>query len=187
MIVRRVGRPPGTSPRHGPQWVVVTPDAEPGGRLFLWSRLAIWAVALFTLLVFEPSPIGLARTLDSQAQYDLGYATDLWARWDSVSYLEIARHGCAASANSPAFCPFDPEVAYASWQAGWGNVVTIAHSSGVRTMYAHLSRIGARIGQTVSRGSVVGWVGATGHATGPHLHFEVRLRGAAVDPLTALR
>jgi murein DD-endopeptidase MepM/ murein hydrolase activator NlpD len=78
-------------------------------------------------------------------------------------------------------------VAYASWQADWGNVVTIAHSNGVRTMYAHLSRIGARIGQTVSRGSVVGWVGATGHATGPHLHFEVRLRGAAVDPLPALR
>jgi len=54
-------------------------------------------------------------------------------------------------------------------------------------MYAHLSRIDVRLGQRVDAGSRVGLVGATGNATGPHLHFEVRLRGAAIDPLTALR
>ncbi len=69
---------------------------------------------------------------------------------------------------------------------GWGNLVVVAHSDGVRTMYAHLSVVGVRLGETVSTGSVLGQVGATGDATGPHLHFEVRYRGAAVDPLSAL-
>jgi murein DD-endopeptidase MepM/ murein hydrolase activator NlpD len=69
---------------------------------------------------------------------------------------------------------------------GWGNLVTIKHAAGVRTMYAHLSAIGVRVGQWVSAGTLVGLVGATGDATGPHLHFEVHVRGAAVDPLRAL-
>ena len=77
-------------------------------------------------------------------------------------------------------------VAYADWNDGWGKLVTIAHGNGVRTMYAHLSRIDVGLGQRVSAGTRVGVVGTTGHSTGPHLHFEVRLRGAAVDPLTAL-
>ena len=65
--------------------------------------------------------------------------------------------------------------------------MTIAHRDGVRTMYAHLSRVGVRLGERVGAGTRVGRVGATGDATGPHLHFEARLRGAAVDPLPALR
>jgi murein DD-endopeptidase MepM/ murein hydrolase activator NlpD len=70
---------------------------------------------------------------------------------------------------------------------GWGRLVTIAHSTGVRSMYAHLSRIEVRVGQRITAGARIGRVGASGRATGPHLHFELRLRGAAVDPLTALR
>jgi murein DD-endopeptidase MepM/ murein hydrolase activator NlpD len=70
---------------------------------------------------------------------------------------------------------------------GWGRLVTIAHSTGVRSMYAHLSRVEVRVGQRVAAGARIGRVGASGRATGPHLHFELRLRGAAIDPLTALR
>jgi murein DD-endopeptidase MepM/ murein hydrolase activator NlpD len=69
---------------------------------------------------------------------------------------------------------------------GWGLLVTIAHGRGVRSLYAHLSRVDLRVGQSVATGQRVGLVGATGDATGPHLHFELRVRGAAVDPLTAL-
>jgi hypothetical protein len=69
---------------------------------------------------------------------------------------------------------------------GWGIVVAVAHSRGVSTMYAHLSQALVSVGQRVSTGQTVGAVGATGHATGPHVHFEVRLRGAAVDPFTGL-
>jgi murein DD-endopeptidase MepM/ murein hydrolase activator NlpD len=78
-------------------------------------------------------------------------------------------------------------VTFAGWSAGgWGYLVTIAHGAGVRTMYSHLSRVGVRVGRQVASGQRIGRIGASGRATGPHLHFEVQLRGAAVDPLTGL-
>jgi murein DD-endopeptidase MepM/ murein hydrolase activator NlpD len=64
--------------------------------------------------------------------------------------------------------------------------VIVAHADGVKTMYAHLLTITVHRKELVSVGSRLGTVGATGDATGPHLHFEVRLRGAAVDPRSAL-
>src|SRR5436190_11012330 len=70
--------------------------------------------------------------------------------------------------------------------AGFGNLVTIAHGSGVATRYAHLSRFAVRRGEWVRAGEVIGRVGATGDATGPHLHFEALVRGANADPLPAL-
>ena len=69
---------------------------------------------------------------------------------------------------------------------GWGKLVTLAHGRGVRTMYAHLSTVDVKVGEWVAGGTVLGRVGATGDATGPHLHFEVRVGGAAIDPLRAL-
>ena len=69
---------------------------------------------------------------------------------------------------------------------GWGNLVVVAHALGVRTMYAHLESVSVRRGQLVATGTGLGTVGATGRATGPHLHFEVHVRGAAVDPLGPL-
>jgi len=79
-------------------------------------------------------------------------------------------------------------VVFAGWDAsGYGNLVVVEHPLGARSMYAHLSRIDVRRGESVVAGSRVGLVGATGTATGPHLHFELRLRGAALDPLSALR
>ena len=80
------------------------------------------------------------------------------------------------------------QVVFAGWDSsGYGNLVVVEHPLGVRSMYAHLSRIGVNRGSAVVAGTMVGRVGATGVATGPHLHFELRLRGAAIDPLTALR
>jgi len=79
-------------------------------------------------------------------------------------------------------------VVFAGWDAGgYGNTVVIEHPRGVRSMYAHLARIGVGRGAWVAAGNVVGSVGSTGFATGPHLHFELRLGAASIDPLTALR
>jgi murein DD-endopeptidase MepM/ murein hydrolase activator NlpD len=79
------------------------------------------------------------------------------------------------------------DVTYAGAMAGgWGRLVTIAHGADVRTMYAHLSAIQVRVGQRIVAGETIGLVGSSGNASGPHLHFEVRVRGASVDPLTAL-
>jgi murein DD-endopeptidase MepM/ murein hydrolase activator NlpD len=77
-------------------------------------------------------------------------------------------------------------VEFAGWNDGFGNLVVLGHALGVQTYYAHLSRIDVRPGLEVAVGAVVGLVGATGHATGPHLHFEVHVRGAAVNPRSAL-
>jgi murein DD-endopeptidase MepM/ murein hydrolase activator NlpD len=69
---------------------------------------------------------------------------------------------------------------------GWGRLVVVRHPDGVRTLYAHLASVDVRVGDEVSGGAILGRVGSSGNADGPHLHFEVRVRGAAIDPLGAL-
>jgi murein DD-endopeptidase MepM/ murein hydrolase activator NlpD len=92
-----------------------------------------------------------------------------------------------AQRGAPVDAAASGQVIFAGWAAGgWGKLVTLAQASGVRTMSAHLSRVAVRVGQRVVAGQRVGRVGASGHASGPHLHFEVRLGGAAVDPLGGL-
>jgi murein DD-endopeptidase MepM/ murein hydrolase activator NlpD len=71
-------------------------------------------------------------------------------------------------------------------RAGYGNLVVIQHRLGYTTWYAHLSRITSWVGERVSGGTRIGYVGATGYATGPNLHFEVRYRNVPVDPLPLL-
>lgn len=78
-------------------------------------------------------------------------------------------------------------VRFAGWDAtGYGLLVVIDHGDGLETMYAHLSAVDVLVGQTVSTGATIGLSGATGRSNGPHLHFEARLRGAALDPSPAL-
>jgi murein DD-endopeptidase MepM/ murein hydrolase activator NlpD len=77
-------------------------------------------------------------------------------------------------------------VIYAGWMQGYGNLVVLDHGNGISTAYAHASAILVSVGQSVGHGDEVSLVGATGHATGPHLHFEVRVNGVAVDPLSYL-
>ena len=77
-------------------------------------------------------------------------------------------------------------VIYAGWLGGYGNLVVVDHGNGLSTAYAHASSILVGVGQTVAQGQTVSLVGSTGHATGPHLHFEVRVNGVAVDPLPYL-
>jgi peptidoglycan hydrolase-like protein with peptidoglycan-binding domain len=77
-------------------------------------------------------------------------------------------------------------VVRAGWDGGgYGNLVVLRHRLGLTSWYAHLSTIAVRPGECVAVGALVGRVGATGRSTGPHLHFELRVRGAAVDPRTA--
>lgn len=81
----------------------------------------------------------------------------------------------------------DGTVEFAGVQNGYGNVVILKHRNNHSTLYAHLSRINVRKGESVSQGQNIGAVGATGWATGPHLHFEFRVNGVYQDPMTIAR
>ena len=92
-----------------------------------------------------------------------------------------------APAGTPIGAAWPGRVIFAAFNPnGYGNLVEVAHGSGVITMYAHLSSFSVRVGQKVASGTQLGRVGSTGEASGPHLHFEVRVRGAAVNPLPSL-
>ena len=82
--------------------------------------------------------------------------------------------------------PAAGRVVFAGAAGGYGNMVEIDHGNGLATRYAHLCGSASSEGQTVTRGDVFGDVGATGRATGPHLHYEVRIDGEPVDPMRFL-
>ncbi len=78
-------------------------------------------------------------------------------------------------------------VIYSGWYGGYGRVVILDHSKGYTTLYAHLDRIAVKVGQRIKQGKTVGYEGATGYATGPHLHFEVRSKGKPQNPIYYLQ
>jgi murein DD-endopeptidase MepM/ murein hydrolase activator NlpD len=92
----------------------------------------------------------------------------------------------AAPTGTPIHATADGVVDYAGWQNGYGNVVILKHEGKYSTVYAHQSHIadGLRKGDAVTQGQVIGYVGATGWATGPHLHYEFRVDNQPVDPLS---
>jgi murein DD-endopeptidase MepM/ murein hydrolase activator NlpD len=92
-----------------------------------------------------------------------------------------------AETGDPVRATADGNVTIAGWQGGYGKMVEIDHGNGLATRYAHLSDIGVKVGQRVRAGFIVGKVGSTGRSTGPHLHYETRIGGDAVDPRKFLR
>jgi murein DD-endopeptidase MepM/ murein hydrolase activator NlpD len=89
----------------------------------------------------------------------------------------------AAPTGAPIVATMDGVVGKAGWAGGYGWRIDLFHEGGVQTRYAHLSRFNVLEGQTVKQGDVIGFVGSTGDSTGPHLHYEVRVDGIAVNPL----
>ena len=79
------------------------------------------------------------------------------------------------------------KVVMAGWYGGYGNAVIIDHGDGISSLYGHNSRLAVSVGEMVSAGQVISYVGATGYATGPHLHFEIRKNGSPVNPLDYVR
>lgn len=85
--------------------------------------------------------------------------------------------------NSPIDAPADGVVSSITWDYGYGKIITVDHGHGIRTRYAHLSKVLVKKGQYVKRGQKIALVGNSGRTTGPHLHYEVHLNGLAVNPL----
>ncbi len=91
----------------------------------------------------------------------------------------------ASPIGTPVLAASDGVVAFKGWQGGYGNLIVLRHRNGYETRYGHLSRFGAvAVGQRVRQGEVIGFVGATGMVTGPHLHYEVRIAGKPYNPQT---
>ena len=92
-----------------------------------------------------------------------------------------------AAIGDPVRATANGKVASAGWAGGYGRMVEIDHGNGLSTRYGHLSEIGVKVGDPIKIGQVIGAVGSTGRSTGPHLHYETRIDGEAVDPQKFLR
>ena len=85
------------------------------------------------------------------------------------------------------FATADGTVTYAGWEGGYGRLIKIRHIFGIETRYGHLSQIDVKVGQKISRGEKIGDMGNSGRSTGTHLHYEVRLSGKPVNPMTFIK
>jgi murein DD-endopeptidase MepM/ murein hydrolase activator NlpD len=93
----------------------------------------------------------------------------------------------AAPMGSPVFATSDGVVRQAEWRGGYGLLVALDHGGGLQTRYGHMSRLAVAAGQQVRKGDVIGYVGSTGRSTGPHVHYEMRINGQAVNPASSIR
>jgi murein DD-endopeptidase MepM/ murein hydrolase activator NlpD len=89
----------------------------------------------------------------------------------------------AAPTGTPVYATADGIVSRADWYSSYGLYVSIEHGASIQTRYGHLSRLAVAAGDSVRKGDLIGYVGSTGRSTGPHLHYEVRIDGLAVNPI----
>ena len=106
-------------------------------------------------------------------------------RIDPIYKTAKFHNGMDFSANigTPVYATGDGVIKKAGWQSGYGKIIVVSHGFGYETWYAHLNKYNVRGGQKVVRGEVIGEVGNTGKSTGPHLHYEVHLKGKVVNPV----
>ena len=93
----------------------------------------------------------------------------------------------AGATGTPIHATADGIVSRADWFSSYGLYVSLEHGGSLQTRYGHMSRLNVAAGQRVRKGEIIGYVGSTGRSTGPHLHYEVRIAGAAVNPVPYLQ
>jgi murein DD-endopeptidase MepM/ murein hydrolase activator NlpD len=127
---------------------------------------------------FLRSPLQFTRVTSGFSQARMHPFMQTWRAHKGVDF--------AAPSGTPVHAAGDGKVSVVGWQGGYGNVVMLQHTGPYSTVYAHLSRFAAGIkpGAHVVQGELIGYVGQTGWATGPHLHFEFRVNNDQRDPLT---
>lgn len=123
--------------------------------------------------------IPLAMPVKSAFRYTSPYGARWGRRHEGVDL--------AAPSGTSIFSTADGVVVHAGWMNGYGNLIKIQHQLGTETRYGHLSKIRVKVGQKVSRGALIGDMGNTGRSTGSHLHYEVRVDGRAVDPMSFIK
>jgi len=143
------------------------------------------ARAMVARLTHAISSIPLRKPVDG----DIDPASGFGVRMDPFTsspamHTGLDLHG---ETGDPVRATADGKVTSAGWSGGYGRVIDIDHGNGMSTRYGHLSAIDVRVGQSIRTGQIIGRIGSTGRSTGPHLHYETRVRGGAVDPQKFLR
>jgi murein DD-endopeptidase MepM/ murein hydrolase activator NlpD len=162
----------------GPFIPVRLPPASEGFSRAL-TRLAIaraQAQDLNSTLSYVPLRRPLTGELDMSSPF--GVRMDPFVR-EAAMHTGIDFRG---TTGDPVHATAAGKISKAGWEGGYGQMVEIDHGEGLATRYGHLSEIDVRVGQTVHIGQVIGRVGSTGRSTGPHLHYETRINGEAVNP-----
>jgi murein DD-endopeptidase MepM/ murein hydrolase activator NlpD len=111
--------------------------------------------------------------------------SDFGMRWHPVTGGRRAHKGVdlAGPIGTPVHATADGVVSRADWFSGYGLYVALEHGGDIESRYGHMSRLNVAAGQQVRKGDIIGFVGSTGRSTGPHLHYEVRIAGQAVNPI----
>lgn len=149
-----------------------SPDAARANRLLnQLDRLNLYRIAA--------EKVPLVMPLHTTFRYSSGFGRR-WGRMHKGVDM-------AGATGSPVYATADGVVTRAGWMSGYGRVVEIRHDFGLVTRYAHQSKIRVKKGQRVSRGDRIGDMGSSGRSTGPHLHYEVRVNGKAVNPMTFIK
>jgi murein DD-endopeptidase MepM/ murein hydrolase activator NlpD len=138
-----------------------------------------WSMSPVQMAVSVPSLVPIAA-LRVTSTYGMRYHP-IHHRYREHKGIDLA-----APTGTPIYAPADGIVAKAERFGGYGNYIQIEHGGEIETRYGHLSGYAVAAGEQVHKGELIGYVGATGDATGPHLHYEVRIAGEAVDPLPYL-
>ena len=163
-------------------------DAPPATGFVAWE-LSL-RDALHQLVVIAehlPSPIPDLTILTTEPVPDTESSGFGW-RDDPFRHTQRFHSGTdfRADPGTPVLAAGDGIVQFVGRQGGYGNVIYVDHGGGVVTLYGHLRKIETRKGDAITAGLRIGQVGQTGRATGPHLHFEIRLDGHVVDPVMAM-
>lgn len=124
-----------------------------------------------------------ALPFDHPVKSGYRYTSGFGRRWGRLH----AGSDFAGPVGTPVYTTGDGQVTFAGWLSGYGRVIKIQHANGIETRYAHLNKIRVNKGQRVSRGDRIGDMGNTGRSTGPHLHYEVRVNGAPIDPMKFIK
>lgn len=144
------------------------------------STLAAAAVA--APVSFRPVSVSIPSRMPLEsASLTSGYGM----RWHPVLGGRRAHKGVdlAQPTGTAVYATADGVVSRADWFSGYGLFISLEHGGKIQTRYGHLSRLNVAAGQAVHKGDLIGYVGSTGRSTGPHLHYEVRIAGAAVNPV----
>lgn len=159
-----------------PQAVSIRGDADLRSLASLLDRLATMESALGVLPSGQPTATPMMTS-------SYGY------RRDPFNGLAAFHAGIdyPGAYGQPILAASEGRISFVGQRAGYGNCIEVDHGHGIMTRYAHLSGFAARLGQEVDRGQPIARMGSTGRSTGTHLHFEVRVNGAAVDPRPFLK